>query len=53
MSKRTLPIQLRQLIEQRRMLQRVVEACRELPARQNQAARCETAVEQQQHVANQ
>jgi hypothetical protein len=35
------------------MLQRVVEACRELPARQDQPAVREAAVEQQQHAANQ
>jgi hypothetical protein len=53
MSRRTLSIQQRQLKEQRRMLQRVVEACRELPARQEQATRRESAVDQQQHAANQ
>jgi hypothetical protein len=53
MSRRTLSIQQRQLIEQRRMLQRVVEVCRELPVPQNQAARRESAVDQQQHAANQ
>jgi hypothetical protein len=53
MSKRTLPIQQRQLLQQRRLLQIAVEPSRDLPERQDQAARVETLVEQQRHSANQ
>lgn len=53
MSRRTLPIQKRQLIQQRRMLQRVAEVTGELPERQDQPARFESPADQQRHAANQ
>ena len=53
MSRRTLPIQERQLQQQRRMLRCVVEASRDLPERQNQPARSESPTDQQRHASNQ
>jgi hypothetical protein len=53
MSRRTLPIQERQLQQQRRLLRGVVEPSRDLPDRQNQAPRFESPADQQRHASNQ
>ena len=53
MSRRTLPLQLRQLLQQRRMLRAVIEASRDLPQRQDQPPRLESAADQQRHASNQ
>jgi hypothetical protein len=53
MSRRTLSLQQRQLAEQRRLLHRIVEVPRKLPAPQHQQARPERSIAQQRHASNQ
>jgi len=49
----SLPMQLRQLLEQRRLLRPVNGSACELPARQDQLPRAQACIKQQRHARNQ